>query len=1134
MLPAAETLSFLVPATDVPAGRRGFGAAGAGLSAMPVSAGGPATWVAAFNALVVRYTQQSSFLLDLTVVTGGGLAPVTTVTAIELGVADTARRALEGAAAALAAIQGSHAGPEAGAPAGGVPSAEGRVALTLLLDPDLAWDPGPSGPGNRGDFAGPELRVILTFRPDGVGEQVVFDRHLFRTETIARLVGHHRVLAEAIRDQPEVAIGQLPMLTPEETRQLEVDWRGPALARASRPLHRHVEDHARRDPYSLALTFRERHLTYDQLNRRANQVARYLLGLGLRPGNRVAVCVEPSFDIAVCMLGIFKAGGVHVPLEPTYPRERLSVILEDTAPSALLTQAGLASGLPATGVPTLTLDRVGATLDAFADHDLDPGEAAVELEQTAFLIYTSGTTGKPKGVMLTHANLVHYVLSARDRYGFGSRDVVPAFARFTFSITLFETLLPLVAGARVIVLERDHVLDFRRLIPTLREATAMHASPSLLRRLLAHVRENGVEPGAFRNLRHVSSGGDLVSGDLMESLKRVFESAELFVIYGCSEISCMGCTFAIPRDRTMSRSVVGKPFENTAVRLYDGQLNLVPVGVPGEIFFSGAGVGRGYLDRDDLTAERFVVIERERFYRTGDLGRFDAEGNLEILGRTDFQIKLRGIRIELGEIESTLRQAPGVREAVVAARELAHREKALVAYLVLDPAGPPDLPGLRRRLQAKLPDYMVPAAYVVLERLPVNINLKVDRRALPLPTEGDLARTRTVSPPRTPVERQLVAIWESVLGTRPIGIRDSFFDVGGNSLLALTLMVRIEAELGRSLPLSTLLTEPTVEQLAALLGADGVVVPSLVLLRPGAADRPPVFFVHDGDGEVLPYRNLALRLHSGHAVYGIRPFGRGAYPMLHTRLSEAVDHYVKVIRRAQPRGPYLLGGLCIGGFLAFEVARRLRAAGEGVGLVALIDAAHVKAAERSVTAIRLGRVAATVGPNGSATGGGRGKLLPLARTLGRKTTNFLAYELKSRRQTTQNSLKMALLRYHLDRGRTLPKMLEGIPVSVVLRFAEREYVVPEPYRGEVVLFRATRKDPAFEGTLVDDTPYVELFVDPLLGWRGRALELRVHDNPGGHSSMLQEPNVIRLAARIQEEIDRALAAREASLTGAVP
>jgi thioesterase domain-containing protein len=573
------------------------------------------------------------------------------------------------------------------------------------------------------------------------------------------------------------------------------------------------------------------------------------------------------------------------------------------------------------------------------------------------------------------------------------------------------------------------------------------------------------------------------------------------------------------------------------VRLYGPDGQLVPAGVIGEIYFGGAGVALGYLDRDDLTRERFVNLDGERFYRTGDLGRGDAEGNIEILGRSDFQIKLRGIRIELGDIETTLRKAPGVEEAVVVGRDLGGDDKSLVAYVVPAQGQSLDIRAIRQFLQTKLPDYMVPFAYVVLEALPVNLNNKLDRAALPAPTVADLGRLRSFDPPRNDRERKLIEIWENVLGIRPIGVKDNFFEIGGDSLQSVSLMVEIERALGRPLALSTVITDPTIEKMAALFepdlgpdlepgqpsqsGMEGPRTP-MVLLRAGGS-APPVFFVHDGEGEVLPYRNLALRIHPAHPVYGIRPVGDRQHPMMHTRISDLVETYTAEIRRIQPRGPYLLGGLCIGGFIAFEIARKLKNEGEQIGAVALIDAAHVTARGKSLGARRLRSFSGVI-ETGRGPGGDRRQMRQLVGRALEKVSNLIRYEIRTRIEGRRNRLKMRLFRFCLDRDLPLPPVVRDIPVRVVLRFAEKEYLVPAPYLGEVALFRATHRDDAFDGTLIDDTPYVDLFVDPLLGWKDKVGRLEVHDLSGGHSSMLMEPNVETLALKFGDYLDRGLGA----------
>lgn len=880
--------------------------------------------------------------------------------------------------------------------------------------------------------------------------------------------------------------------------------------------HRLVERHAATKPDALAARFLEERLTYAELNRSANQLAHCLIQHGAGSGTRVAVHVQPSLDVLVCLLAILKAGAAYVPIDPSYPVERLAVILGDTRPCLVLTQAAIASRLPPLPSPPFCLEHNRTMLAGLPAHN--PGLCPPP-ETAATVLYTSGTTGMPKGVVLSRANLAHYVQVARERYEFSAADAMPTMARFGFSISLFELLCPLTSGGTVIVLEREHVLDFRRLTRTMEQTTIMHASPHLWRKLLTYIKDQAIPAEAFASLRHVSSGGDMVTADLIEALKRTFADAEVFVIYGCSEIGCMGCTYPVPRNRTVRRNLVGKPFDNVSLLLLDDQRRPVTAGVPGEVYFAGRGVASGYLHRDDLTAERFVLIDGQRYYRTGDIGRLDDEGNLELLGRSDFQIKLRGIRIELGEIEATLRQAPGVRDGAVATYRRANHETALVAYLALAPESAAGVAEVRAFLRGKLPDYMIPAAFVILDALPVNLNQKIDRKSLPPPAEADFLHQATATPPRNDTERRLVAIWEKVLGYAPIGVQDDFLDIGGNSLLSISLMIEIEKEFGIAIPLSSILTAQTVERQAALIASASTVRASPVLLRPGDG-APALFLIHDGDGEVLPYRNLAFHLKPGHAVYGLPPYGSCRHPMLHTHLSDMVDHYLAEIRKLQASGPYFLGGLCIGGFIAFEIARRLRQSGEQVGLIALIDAAHVKAAPASVAQRRLARFLSV----GAAISGGG--IRSLASTLGRalgKIGNLVRYEISFRFRRTVKRMRLEWLRYCLDHGHRVPNCLAGISVDDVLRFAEKEYQVPaQPYDGKLLLLRATARDPQLDGTPVDDTPYRQLFIDPLLGWSQRARGLEVIDLPGGHSSMLQEPHVTALARVIQAHMDGAV------------
>ncbi|MBW4541848.1 MAG: amino acid adenylation domain-containing protein [Myxacorys chilensis ATA2-1-KO14] len=966
-----------------------------------------------------------------------------------------------------------------------------------------------------------DLNLVILEREQDITGIFVYNSNLFEADTIQRLSNHFLVLLSGISRDLNSSIAQLPLLTQTEQHQLLVEWNSKTANYPQLPIYQQIETYAAQNPDRIAVTCKGQRFTYAELNQRANQLAHYLNSVGVGAGVRVAVCVQPSLEIAVSLLGILKAGGVYVPLDSTHPKDRLISILEDTQAKVLLTQAQLQPGLPAIAEHTLCLDQDWEIINAFPTHN---PKNEISLDQTAYIIYTSGTTGKPKGVMASHRNLVNYIFATQERLGFDHHDVMPSIARYTFSISIFELLSPLAAGGILTILDREHVLDFAQMVQTLEQLTMIHTVPSLMQKLLGYIKDNDINIQKFQGVKHVFTGGDTVSPDLLEEIKGIFQNANVAVLYGCSEVSSLCATYPVPRDQAVTKSRIGKPFNNVSIRLYDSQQNLVPIGLLGEIYVGGAGVTKGYLNQEDLTQEKFVTIDGQRFYRTGDLGRFGADGNLEFLGRADFQIKLRGIRIELGDIEATLRQVPGVREGVIMAREFGSSESRLVAYVVLDQVENPSIEEIYRFLQTKLPDYMVPAAFVVLEAMPLNPNQKVDRRALPMPTSANLVGLTTIVSPRNEWEQQLTQIWQAVLGIQLIGIQNDFFELGGDSLLAVQMFAQIEEKFGKWLPLSTLLSAPTIEQLATVLQSSQTQLQnSLTLIKTGQA-KPPVFFIHDGDGETLLYRSLAYALDPEVPVYGIQPCSSNSCPILHTRISSIVDYYIEQIRQVQPQGPYFLGGMCAGGMLAFEMALRLQEQGESVEMVALIEAAEAEATKRTGYIANQRLKSLSTGLSGNDHLKPHKRLLYILNQIRKKTTNLTIYESQKRLGSIRDRIQLRLLRNYLERGLPVPKVLWGIPVRKVLLWAEQEHVAQGKFVGEVLLFRATQKSSIFDDTLVDDTPYVELYSDPLLGWGKRVTEkVQVYDIPGGHSSMLQEPNVQIMAEKIQAYFDTAIA-----------
>jgi amino acid adenylation domain-containing protein len=511
------------------------------------------------------------------------------------------------------------------------------------------------------------------------------------------------------------------------------------------------------------------------------------------------------------VLGVLKAGGAYLPLDPAYPAERLRYMLEDGAPAAVLVQTHLRDLVESADVPLLDLDAAApawASLPA-----TDPGRGGLTPEHLAYVIYTSGSTGRPKGVRVPHGSVGATLAVAGEAFGFGAGDRVPSLASFAFDIWLFETLLPLLGGGSVRLVPRERVPDVPRLVEDLARCTALHAVPALMRRIVEEVR--ATPGGVLGTLRHAFVGGDAVAPDLLEEMRAAFPAAGIHVLYGPTEAAII-CAAHRLGGEAAARQMVGRPLGNAALYVVEPGGRVAPVGVAGELCLGGASVARDYLGRPGLTAERFVPDPfagepGARLYRTGDRVRWLADGSVEFLGRTDHQVKVRGFRIEPGEIEARLSEHAGVREAVVLVREDTPGEKRLVAYVAGDETAGADV--LRAHLSERLPEYMVPAAYVRLDALPLNPNGKVDRRALPAP-EGDAFATRGYEAPSGRVEEEVAAIWAELLGAERVGRHDDFFQLGGNSLLATRLVFRVRREMDVELSVSDVFEKSELSLLA--------------------------------------------------------------------------------------------------------------------------------------------------------------------------------------------------------------------------------------------------------------------------------------------------------------------------------
>ncbi|MHB8814203.1 MAG: non-ribosomal peptide synthetase [Steroidobacteraceae bacterium] len=890
-------------------------------------------------------------------------------------------------------------------------------------------------------------------------------------------------------------------------------------------IHRLFEEQVAAIGQSVALIHEGESFTYAELNARANRLARYLRGHGAGPGRLVGIYLERGASLVVGLLAILKTGGAYVPLDPIYPAERLAHMLEDAAPCAVLTQEKLRRQLPGSGAAVIALDSAARPIAACDPVDIDPGELDARPQHLAYVIYTSGSTGRPKGVMIEHAAVVNFLRSMQKQPGMSAADRLLAVTTVAFDIAALELYLPLITGATVVLASAASAADADSLARLLEihDITVMQATPATWK-LLLHGGWTG------RKALKVLCGGEALGTELSrELLERV---ASVWNMYGPTETTIWSCARRIDAlERVQHTEPIGGPIDNTQLHILDEHLQPVPSGAVGEIYIGGAGVARGYLHRAELTAERFVrdpfaAAAQARMYRTGDLGRWRQDGAIDFLGRTDHQVKIRGYRIELGEIEAQLVRHADVREAAVLAREDEQGEKRLVAYLVpRDPSAPPTVERLRRHLGAVLPEYMVPSAYVALERFPLTPNGKLDRRALPGP-EAAAQLPRSHEPAEGEVEELLAGIWQALLRLERVGRNDDFFELGGYSMLALDLRRRIESELGLEIPLSALIEAPTVARLAQLI-AGRAARDSMVLIREGEGGTP-VFLLHDGDGETLLYRNLALRLDRRHAVFGLNPHALPGVPMAHTRIRDMAAYHIERIRSVQPHGPYLLGGMCAGGIIAFEMALQLQAKRERVALIALLDAAAPQAALKPwrFAKERLDRVAGELRRAPTASAMHRAVLV--AGSLARKLRSFTAYQAAKTWREMRDNIRLRLLRTSLDRGRRPPKLIGRVSATITYLYAQRGY---RPGRqleeGELVLFRATRGDGI-------DAPFVDFYEDPLLGWSGLSRHgVRAVDVPGGHTSMLQEPHVEVLARRMQDAIDESPAGERAIGSGAV-
>jgi amino acid adenylation domain-containing protein len=946
-----------------------------------------------------------------------------------------------------------------------------------------------------------DLTLQILETDQGLTAALVYNTDLFEADTIARMLGNFQTLLEAVVADPEQRLLDLPLLTETERQQLLVEWNG---TKTDFPrdlcIHQLFEAQVERTPDAIAVLIEAEQLTYGELNSRANQMAHHLRALGVGPEVLVAICLERSLEMVIGLLAILKAGGAFVPLDPTYPKERLAFMLKDAQAPMLLTQERLVAGMAEHDAKVICLDSGWETIARESGEN--PGSSTLP-ENLAYVIYTSGSTGQPKGVLVSHGAIAGHCRNAERYYELDSRDVVLQFASLSFDVSLEEILPTLIVGARLVIMGTNvwPPAEFHRKISEF-GLTVLNLPTAYWQEL---ARKWAGVPELVPNIqpRLFIVGGDTMLPDILKLWQRTpVNSIRLLNAYGPTETTITATVFEIaPRpgeNTTYQRVPIGRPLANRAIYILDQRSNPVPIGVTGHLHIGGAGLARGYLNRPELTAEKFVpdpfsAEPGARMYKTGDLARYRPDGNIEFLGRADHQVKIRGFRIELGEVEAVLGQHPAVREAVVLAREDAPGEKWLVAYVVANST----TDELRRFLKDKLPDYMMPVVFLLLEALPVTPNGKVDRRALPEPDRSRPELEKAFVAPRDDLELQLAHIWEEVLGVRPVGVRDNFFELGGHSLLAVRLFALIEKRLGKKLPLTAVFQGATVEHLAGVLRQQAAPGPqsSLVPIQPGGRKRP-LFLVHPAGGHVFPYIHLAQFLGPDQPCYGLQARGVEDGQDPHTRIEDMAAHYIQALQTVQPTGPYLLGGWSMGGVVAFEMAQQLHAQGQRVALLALLDG-RIPTSDETF-------------PEEDA-----GAIVLIERYFG---LSFGSIE------SLAELPKDEQLAFMLEQAKSAGLVPAELDVSQARRFvallrndlrATQNYGL-HLYPGRITFFKASE-------TLADTSP------DPTMGWSDWASGgVEVHAVPGNHANLMYAPHVEVLAEKLTACLNQAQSAEAES------
>jgi amino acid adenylation domain-containing protein len=939
-------------------------------------------------------------------------------------------------------------------------------------------------PGIQAEFMELEARrsefdfsFDLTETPSGLEGYCEYDTDLFDPANIRHLIDSFQIFLEHALAHPDEHLSALPVLSAAERQRLLLDWNQTARPRdPAATIPGLFEAQVARTPTQVAVSGEGGSLTYAALNARANQMAHFLRAQGVQRESVVGICLERSVEMLVAVMAVLKAGAAYLPLDPAYPLDRLKFMLADA-------QAGWLVASPRTRVNFA--DYSGILVDAFdgslASQPEHNPERELDGQNACYVIYTSGSTGRPKGVVGLHAAAINRFQWMWETYPFAPGEVCCQKTALSFVDSVWEIFGPLLAGVPLVVIADADLKDTRRLVDVLgrERVSRLVLVPSLLRLMLETFPDLA---SRLPDLNFWVSSGEALPAELADDFARCFAGRLLLNLYGSSEAAADSTFFEIRQAGAPMR--IGRPIANTQVYLLDGQFQPVPVGVTGEIYIGGLGLSRGYFQRPDLTAERFLSHPfnpdpAARLYKTGDLGRFWPDGAIEYLGRADFQVKIRGFRVELGEIRSVLQQHPAVKQALIVVSAL-NTVQRLVAYIVLQPGAQASQTDLRAFAEARLPEYMLPSAWVFLGAFPLTPSGKVDQRALPTPGSDKDSHQRVYVAPRNELEVRLTRLWERLLETSPISVEDNFFEIGGHSLLVVRLMTALERELGKPLSLAMIFHAPTIAQMAAALHEQGwkPTWTSLVPIHPQGT-LTPMFCVH-ADGGAFFYTRFANYLLPEQPFYGLQARGLDGIEPPFTRVEDMAAHYLAEMRSIQPRGPYVIGGFSMGGVIIYEIARQSVAAGDPPPLVMFLDAPSPIYFEQQDT--HLG-----------------GKLRGLTHLSVEDQLQRVRLRLGKRLRWLADEL---LSRAYLRFKRPLP------PTLRIHRVREMNHRIadaydPPAYAGPITVLRASEQTRRANS-------------DPTLGWAHYVTgPIDDYVIPGNHETIFMEPNVRVMAETLQ-------------------